>query len=216
MLYAFGGDKIKSRVKMRATLDALVKRAPFAHTIRITNEDAEHIDVKNLLDAQGLFYAKRIVIFDNTLKEKSIQKKIFPHLKDMAASNHVFLFLEEEIGTDVRKNLLAHATKTSIRDSSDAGKKDAADWSATNALERRDSKQLWLALARACAKGAAPEQTHGQLFWKAKQILLEKKFRRWDEASAKKLVIALAELPHEARRCGTELELALERFAFEI
>ena len=201
---------------MRATLNALIKRAPFAHTIRITNEDTEHVDVKNLLDTQGLFYTKRIVVFDNALAEKNAQKKITPHLKAMAKSEHVFLILEESPSDDLRKQLITHATKSDMRDSEKEEKEHKADWSVANALEARDSKKLWLALARAFVEGIAPEQMHGQLFWKAKQMILERQSRKWNEVDAKRLVGVLAELPHEARRRGLEMEYALERFALNL
>ncbi len=201
---------------MRKTFEALVERAPFAHTIRITNEDIEQVDLGALLDTQGLFYAKRIVVFDNTLTEKSAQKKMIPHLKTMAKSEHVFLVLEEDPSADVRKQLIAHATKSDMRDTHDNEKESFADWNAANALEARNGKKLWLALTKAALQGTAPEMMHGQLFWKAKQMLLEKRFRSWDASAAKKLVGQLAELPHEARRKGIELEYALEKFSLEI
>jgi hypothetical protein len=214
MLYVFGGDT-KSREKMRKTLEALQKRAPLAHVMRVTDEDAEGVNIEELLSAQGLFYTKRIVVFDNALKEKIAQKKIIPHLKTMAQSEHVFLVLEETPHADILKKLTAHATKSLISESAKK-KKDETDWSATNALEARDSKRLWLALTRAQLGGVASEMTHGQLFWKAKQMLLERRFRKWNEGEAKKLIGMLAELPHRARRRGVELEYALERFALEI
>lgn len=216
MLYVFGGDMTKSRAKMRATLEALEKRAPLAHMLRITNEDIESADVENLLAAQGLFYNKRIVIFDNAFAEKNAQKKIVPHLKEMAKSEHVFLVLEETLSADLKKPLITHATKAIISDEGEKKTKSGPDWAATNALERREAKQLWVALAKSFLEGAAPEMVHGQLFWKAKQMLLTKRYGKYSEGEVRGLVGILAELPHLARRRGVEMEYALERFALEI
>ena len=216
MLYVFGGDENKSRARLRAALESLVKRAPHAHVMRITDEDVEQTDVGSLLSVQGLFYAKRIVIFDNALKEKSAQKTLLPYMGEMAQSGHVFFILQESLTMDMRKQLTAHATKAELAEQKEQKGKPAADWSATNALERRDGNALWIAIVKALLGGASPEQVHGQLFWKAKQMVLERRFRGWDEAAAKELLGALAELPHEARRKGVEMEYALERFSLSI
>ena len=201
---------------MRTTLAALEKRAPFAHTLRITNEDIEGVDIENLLAAQGLFYNKRIVIFDNALGEKTAQKKIVPLLKKLAQSEHVFLVLEEELSADLKKQLVACATKADISEEGEKKAKSGPDWAATNALERRESKQLWLALAKSFLEGVAPEMVHGQLFWKAKQMMLTKRFGKYTEGEVRTLIGSLAELPHQARRRGMEMEYALEKFALKI
>jgi len=216
MLYVFGGDAVKSRARMRAALESLAKRAPDAHMMRITDEDIEQADVEALLSMQGLFYAKRIIVFDNALAEKAAQEKIFPRLKEMARSEHVFFILEESLTAGMRKQLAAHATKAELAEQKAQKEKQGADWSATNALERRDGNALWLAIVKSLLGGASPEQVHGQLFWKAKQMVLERRFRDWNEREAKMLLGALAELPHETRRRGVEMEYALERFALGV
>lgn len=216
MLYVFGGDAKRSRARMRAALESLLRRAPHAHVMRITDEDVEQADVEALLAMQGLFYAKRVVVFDNALTEKAAQEKIFPRLKEMAASAHIFFILEEALKPDMRKHFIAHATKVELVEHHETKEKYTADWSATNALERRDGNALWVAVLKSLLGGASPEQVHGQLFWKAKQMVLERRFRGWNEAAAKELLGTLAELPHEARRRGIEMEYALEQFALEI
>jgi len=216
MLYVFGGDENKSRARLRAALESLVRRAPLANVLRVTDEDIETIDMENILVAQGLLFAKRIVIFDNVLKEKSAQKTLLPYMGEMAASEHVFFILEESLTAGMRKQLTAHATKAELAEQKEQKGKPAADWSATNALERRDGNALWLAIVKALLGGASPEQVHGQLFWKAKQILLTQRLHIWSQDDVRRLVGELAALPHEARRRGVEMEYALERFALEI
>ncbi|MBI4067952.1 hypothetical protein HY413_00905 [Candidatus Kaiserbacteria bacterium] len=201
---------------MRTTLTALEKRAPLAHTLRVTNEEIESTDIEKLLAAQGLFYSKRIVVFDNVLKEKNAQKILLPYMEVLARSEHVFLVLEEELSADLKKQLVAHATKAIISDEGEKQAKSGPDWAVTNALEKKDSKGLWLAIVRSLLEGAPPEQVHGQLFWKAKQILLAGRLHIWSHDSIRKLIAELAELPHEARRRGMEMKYALERFALTI
>lgn len=206
---------MKSRIKMRSTLAALEKRAPLAHLLRITDEDVAAVSYPDLLAAQGLFYTKRIVVFDNAFKEKTAQEVAVDHLKEMAQSEHVFLILEENPSATFKTQLLKHATKA-LMGESDAKQKEQVDWSATNALESRDSERLWKSVCTSLLKGAPAEQVHGQLFWKAKQLLLEKRFRNWQEQELRALVSTLAELPQRARRKNMDMEYALELFALGV
>ena len=81
-----------------------------------------------------------------------------------------------------------------------------------NALRRADKKALWVGYQRELAKGGAPEAILGVLFWAAKDMFIKSKEGTRESNRAKKLVAELAELPHEARRNGFDLEYALERF----
>ena len=55
------------------------------------------------------------------------------------------------------------------------------------------------------------EAIHGILFWAAKDMLLKSRTDA-EKARAKRFIAELAELPHESRRRGIELEYALELF----
>lgn len=214
MLYVFGGNK-NSRSSMRSALESLQKRAPLADVMRITNENSATVSYSDLLAAQGLFYAKRIVVFDNAFGEKIAQEILFSHTKEMAQSEHVFLILEETPSAALKTQLVKHATKAVMGDG-EKKQKEQADWSATNALEARDGERLWRFLHISFLKGIAPEQVHGQLFWKAKQLLLERRFRSFKEEELKNMVGILAELPQSARRSGMDMEYALELFALRM
>ncbi len=216
MLYVFSGNEIKAREKMRMTLNALMKRASLANVMRVSDEEIGGISMDELLSSQGLFYSKRIVVFDNAFGDKDAHKKILQKLKEMAQSQHVFLVFEENPNAEFQKQLKKYATKTETIGEKQGKTKFAPDWSAANALEKRDPKKLWIAVARASIDGTAPEMTHGQLFWKAKQIMLAGRFSVWSKTDLQKLISDLAELPHQSRRRSVELGLALENFALKI
>ena len=89
-----------------------------------------------------------------------------------------------------------------------AKKKDDSIFGLANALQRGKKKELWIGYQKELAVGKSPEAIHGVLFWAAKQALL----RNVRDARARELVAKLAELPHESRRRGLELEYSLELF----
>lgn len=214
MLYVYyGTDEEKSRERLHVALDALMKRAPMAHVTKIEEDDLEQLRMDDILTIQGLFFSKRIVIFDKALAGKERRAVVTARLKEMASSEHVFLILEEAMDAELEKQLTKAATKIQLSgDAKKEKKEDKPDWSITNALERADGRAMWVSLQRALSKDAAPEAIHGQLFWKAKQMTLT----RGTDKRVRTLVAALAELPHAARRKGMELEYALEYFALKI
>jgi len=130
MLYAFDGNQERARTKMRTTLDALMKRAPLANVMRITHEEIEGVSIDELLASQGLFYNKRIVVFDNALTNKDLRKKIAKKFKEMANSPHVFLILEEKSDTEFVSELKKHATKRETVGVEEKKEKKGADFSA--------------------------------------------------------------------------------------
>jgi hypothetical protein len=76
-----------------------------------------------------------------------------------------------------------------------------------NALAAGDGAKLWLELARALRAGDAPEQVHGLLHWKARDLMQKGK------PGARELSLDLIRLLADARRKGLDLSESLERFA---
>jgi len=117
--------------------------------------------------------------------------------------------LEEKPDAAARKLLEKHAETVEKFDAVKVRDEDNF-FPLVNALRAGNKKDLWVLLQREYAAGKAPEMLHGSFFWAAKQMVL--KPRGSEAARGKRLVAQLAELPHEARRSGEELEYALERF----
>ena len=203
MLYFFTGTDIE---KARDAMNAAVKKSTNGKRIvRIT--DAHSIaDLDAALAGAGMFGDERIVVLDNVLGNDELRERLLVRLKDIAKTDDAFFMLETMIDADTRKSVEKHAERT---ERFDAAKKDKDNsiFALGNALQRGQRKELWVAYQRELLKGSAPEAIHGTLFWAAKQALL-----RSDTPRFRALVARLAELPHEARRRGFELEYALEHF----
>ena len=129
------------------------------------------------------------------------------HMRD---SEEVFFILEEKPDAATRKQIEKYA-ETSERYDKPSEKKGGDIFAIANALRRADKKALWVNYQRQLADNAAPEAIHGVLFWAAKDMFM-KSGSTEQKNRAKNLITQLAELPHEARRRGEELEYALERF----
>lgn len=196
----------------RRALATLIK-AEKATALYIT--DAHSLeDMQAALRGPGMFAAgKRVVIFDGifTSGSQDHRSQLTDAVRYLSDAKEPFVILEGKLDAATRKLLEKHASHA---EEFVAPKKqeEKTIFVLANALQRGDKKALWVGLMREYAKGSAPEAVLGLLFWGAKQMVL--KSRSDAEAErGKRLVAALAELPHKARRRGEDLSYALERFA---
>lgn len=203
MLHFFTGtDTEKSRERMSAAVEKIAKKK---NILRITDAHT-HADLEMALRGAGMFDEARVVVLDNVLGNEELREILLSRLSTLAKSPEDFFMLENFIDAATRKTVEKHAKKT---ERYDAPKKerDGSIFALGNALQRGKRKELWVGYQRELRKGTAPEAIHGTLFWAAKQAFL-----RSDTPKNRALVAALAELPHEARRRGFDLEYALEHF----
>jgi hypothetical protein len=84
-----------------------------------------------------------------------------------------------------------------------------------NALGDRDKRNLWIYFRQAMDKGVGMEELIGVLFWKAKDMILKKKFGKFKESELKNFASKISYLLPEARKEGRDDETAFEQFLLE-
>ncbi|MEK7156307.1 MAG: hypothetical protein AAB790_00695, partial [Patescibacteria group bacterium] len=179
------------------------------HVVRITDANAP-ADLAAALRGGGMFEESRVVVLNGILANEEMRTMLFDSLAQIRDSEETFFVLEEKPDAATRKQIEKYAEGSERYDK--AGEKKGGDiFAIANALRRADKKALWVNYQRQLAENAAPEAIHGVLFWAAKDMFL-KSGSLEQQNRAKNLITRLAELPHEARRQGEELEYALERF----
>jgi len=206
--FFYGSDREKARVALNTVLE---KAAKNIDVLRIT--DAHSIsDLQSALSGPGMFGQARIVVFDSVLggKNEEMRGVFLNAIERMRDSKEQFFVLEGALDAATRKQVEKYAEKSEKFDTPKK-EKDNSIFALASALQKGDRKALWVGLTREFAKGAAPEAVHGLLFWGAKRMMLGA-HGETESARARRLIAALAELPHEARRSGEDLEYALERF----
>ncbi len=207
MLYFYyGTDRGKARAEMNKTLAVAKKK----HVIRVT--DANSVaDLEEALRGAGMFGEKRVVVFDGVCANEGMKDALVRALPQIGKSEEVFFVLEEKPDAEMRRALERYA-KTVERFEIKKEKRGSEIFALAYALKVGDRKRLWVEYQRALLRDDAPEAIHGVLFWGAKDMLLRAKARSSEQRRGEKLVAELAELPHEARRRGFELEYALEHY----
>lgn len=207
MLHLFTGT---DRQKARAALDSAVQKIIGKGRVARVTDANTLADLQVVLQGAGMFGEARVVVLDGVLLNEEMRAHIVSSLSALKESSETFFVLEEKPDAETRKKIEKYAEKSERFDAA-AKKRDRGIFEMANALAKRDKRTLWLKYQEELAKGTAPEAIHGVLFWGAKQALLAARGAKGQERG-QKLVAELAELPHESRRRGEELEYALERF----
>ncbi len=214
MLYLYTGtDREKTRTAMDASVTSakggFASDGKKARVVRIT--DANTLaDLQAVLQGAGMFRESRVIVFHGVLANEEMRALVMSSLPALKESSENFFILEEKPDADTRRRIEKYVEKSERYDA--AGKKrDGSVFGMANSLVRRDKRALWVQYQGELAKGTAPEAIHGVLFWGAKNMFLSAKTDP-ERSRGARLLGSLAELPHESRRRGEELEYALERF----
>lgn len=238
MLYVLhGGDTKKARVKLHSLLDNLFEKKPDASFIKVDDESFEASQMTELIEGQGLFESKCIVLLDGVFKNKDNKDVLSKSLKEIANSENIFILIEEKID----KGTLSKMEKATVSDKGriqeftlkEAPKKEEFNvFKMTDALGRRNKKSLWVLYQEALKNGVSSEEIYGILFWQLKSMLLAdcsksaseaglnpfvfKKstdfLKNYTKEEIQKLSSSLIRVAHDSRRGIHELDIALERF----
>ena len=207
ILLFLGTDRNRSR----AAMDAALKRTSGKQTdvVRISDSNVP-ADLRAALEGGGMFGGERSVVLDGVLANDEMREVLAAALPRMKESPERFFIIEEKPDAATRRLLEKYAEKSETFDAPKSEKEDNF-FAMVNAFRAGKKKELWVLLQREYALGKAPEMLQGTFFWAAKQMVLKPRSAA-ESTRGRKIVAALAELPHEARRRGEDLEYALERF----
>ena len=205
MLYFYSGtDREKARTAMNAAAKKVSK-----NIVRITDANVP-ADLAAAFGGGGMFHKPRVVVLNGVLGSEEMRAILLDALAYMRDSEETFFILEEKLDAATRKQIEKYAERSERYDKP-GGKKSGDIFAIAGALRRADRKALWVNYQRQLAGDAAPEAIHGVLFWAAKDMF-QKARTDAEKSRATALLEDLAELPHESRRRGVELEYTLEMF----
>ena len=138
-------------------------------------------------------------------------------LSDIAESPNIFVMLE---ATLPKRHLLAiteAAEKVESHEKGEEQKEKFNIFALTDALGKRDKKNLWVLYQQAILEGIVPEQINGMLFWKVKSLLVSPyPNREWSKDELKKLSAQFVTIYHDAHRGLHDFEIALERMILSL
>lgn len=215
MIYLFhGSDTHKVRAKAFQWVAAARAKAPEAAYVRLTADQITEASLAEALSAQGLFFAKTLVLLDDPFGESATAELVLEHLEALKESPNVVAILAPKLLASRAVKLTAAAEKVFGIDAT-AKKERGFNSALVNALAARDRGLLWKEIVKALQEGEAPEALHGLLHWKARD-LMQKGGRGWTPQESRALSVSLIELLSDSRGKDLPLPLALERFALTV
>ncbi|MGH7175163.1 MAG: hypothetical protein ACREGR_02285 [Minisyncoccia bacterium] len=230
MIYLFtGGDETKARQKAFEWVAKARTKEPQLTYLRLAREELSLGALEEAASAGTLFAKRLLVLIDDPFPKRRAKEEeesedgeeesaslLEESLERLAKSENVIVLLAPNLVFSKLKKIGAKAAKTYQFDERTRSETPRGFNSAlVNALAARDGAKLWLEVERSLRAGDAPEQLHGLLHWKARD-LMQKGGRVWSEKESRELSLELIELLMAARRKGLDLSESLERFALSI
>ncbi len=193
MIYLLHGENTeKARAKAHELVDTLRAKKPDASFFKIEAAQFSAEKLDELINSQGLFESKYIVLLDRVFENKEAKEQLLDSRKELAESPHIFIFLEGKIDKATLTKLEKVAAKSQafeVNGSSDGfggksrnfavgetgGQFSIGEFNIFglgDALGRRDRKELWFLYSKAALRDIPAEEIHGILFWAWKSMAL--------------------------------------------
>jgi DNA polymerase III delta subunit len=237
MLFVFhGSDVTKIADQASALVLSLKKKKPDAQVYVFEGSAFSERDVDELIEAQGLFFEKHIVVFKQPFEVAENRDIILARLERFAKTQNIIVITENKLLAVHKKMFSKHAEKIEEHVSKPAGETAFNVFALSDALGERNKQKLWTGYMQALRNGIEPESIHGTLHWSVKSILTAVGSTSPEDAGQKpysfnkgkqyaknyspqelvKLSRDLITLYHDARRGKHELKTALERWVLSI
>ncbi|MFH0846266.1 MAG: hypothetical protein V1851_02620 [Patescibacteria group bacterium] len=201
MLYFLhGNDFIKSRKKLKSLVDLMLAKKPDASFFKIDSDNFSKVKMSELLVSQGLFENKYIVQLDSLITNQEIKEFLMDSLKEIQASENIFIWIEEDvlkkdlnkIGKWATKIQEFSSAKTSGRTfATENGNFKISEFNifdlATKFGERK-KKDLWVLYQKTKMRNIPTEEVGGILFWQLKTMFLVENSKNASEANLKPFV----------------------------
>ncbi|HAO64467.1 TPA: hypothetical protein DCQ44_00610 [Candidatus Taylorbacteria bacterium] len=242
MIYLFYGQDIDlARRKANGVVDSLLKKRPDASLFRLDSDTWQEAAFDEYIGGQGLFSQKYIVVLDRLFEKKELKEYVVDHLKELKASDNIFIVLENNLDKATLVKFEKNAEKVQVfGESKEDGKSKKAGefnmFAITDALGARNQKRLWTLYQQAVRHNVVPEELHGILFWQVKSMLLaasttnpndaglnpfvyskaKNYAKNFSIAELKKISSQLVAMYHQAHRREVDFDVALEKFFLSI
>lgn len=176
------------------------------------------VQVESFYSGSSLFFPLSAVVFQNILDREETRDFVLEKLELMGESANSFIFLEGKLNKpvlDAFKKVEPKRVQINIFELPKEKKEKFDNFLVANAFEKKDKLNMWIYFRQAMNKGVGMEEIIGVLFWKMKDMIIKKDFRKFSESELKDFASHLSYLLPEARKEGRDAEAAFEQFLLE-
>lgn len=237
MLYVFHGTNTTKVADQTSRLvSQLLKKKPDAQVFYFDEGEINETDLDSLVEAQGLFVEKHIVVLKQVLQKAESSEMIIPKLPSFKGTQNIFVVSEGKISAEHKRALTKHAEKIEEHNEGVSKKEVINVFALGDALGSKDKKALWTGYIGALRGGVEVESIHGTLHWAIKAMISSSSSSSPEEAGEKQFTYnkfrryasnykegelvnhsrKLIEIYHDARRGKHDLEIALERWILSV
>ncbi|OIO29820.1 hypothetical protein COX93_00645 [Candidatus Nomurabacteria bacterium CG_4_10_14_0_2_um_filter_30_12] len=214
MIYLFCGDDSKNRHK---GYEDFLKSIPVdVETFFIGKNDFDQMVVESFYSGSGLFFTKCMVIFTNIFEKEETLHFVLNKLNLMSEAKNDFVFLEGKLSKSVLDIFKKFRSEINVFELSKEKKEKYNNFLLAHDLEKRDKLNLWIHFRQAIDVDVGMEELVGVLFWKAKDMLLKKDFKKFSQIELQNFAGKLSYLLPEARKEGKDTEAVFEQFLLEV
>ena len=213
MIYLFAGDDTKNK---HLAYEKFIKSIPTStETFYFNRNNFNQIQIESLYSGSGLFSSKFAVMFSNIFENEETRDFILEKLDLMGQSGNSFIFLEGKLGKPISDAFKKDRAEFNIFELPKEKKEKYDNFLVANAFAAKDKLHTWVYFRQAMDKGVGMEEIIGVLFWKIKNMVIKKDFRKFSETELKNSASRLSYLLPKARKEGRDAESAFEQFLLE-
>lgn len=237
MLYVYHGTNTTKVSDQASRLVAnLLNKKPDAQVFSFEGGNMAEADLDALIEAQGLFVEKHIVVIKRPLVVVESRDIVLARLEQFAKTSNIFVIIEDKLLAEHKKAFTKHAEKIEEHAHTKEEKAFFNVFALADALGERNKQSLWVGYMQALHAGLEAESIHGTLHWAVKAMLAcgsassaeeagqkpysFNKFKRFANNFSKEELADLSQslvvLYHDARRGKHDLKVALERWTLSV
>lgn len=236
--FIYGNNFSKSRDKLREILEGSIEKNPESSYFKISGENWSEGAVEEMLQAQGLFQKKYIVVLDSVFENEKAADFVSEKLEELQKSPNIFIVIENEPAKEIAKKISKFAEKAqefSLKETREKPQ-DFNVFFLADALGKKDKKTLWILYEKAKRSGVGAEDIHRILFWQVRSMASSISSKSAEEAGlnpfvfkkslsfsrnfSKKEILKmssdLVRIYHDARKGLLDLDISLERFILNL
>ncbi|MFH1608541.1 MAG: hypothetical protein ABH951_00790 [Patescibacteria group bacterium] len=214
MIYLFTGDDVKKKRDVyEKFIDSLPKNT---ESFFISKNDFNSAQLESFYSGSGLFFSKCTVFLENIFEREETRDFILKKLELMRESQNDFVFLDGHLNKPILDAFKKARAELNVFELPKEKKEKYNNFLLADAFADRDKLRLWIYFRQAMDVGVGMEELIGVLFWKAKDMILRKNFRKFTEEELKNFCNKISYLLPEARKKGLDDESAFEQFLLEV
>lgn len=212
MIYLFTGDDARTK---RTTYEKFLKSIK-TELLFVNRNNFNKLQIESLYSGAGLFTPKSTVVFEGILEYEDSRDFILGKLPLMAESSSDFIFLESKLTKPILDAYKKARAEVNVFELPKEKKEKFDNFLVANAFGAKDKLNMWVYFRQAMDVGVGMEEIIGVLFWKIKDMILKRDFRKFPEPELKNSAARLSYLLPQARTRGEDAEAAFEKFLLEV